>query len=191
MSENSGMTDGLSDELRKIEKEAIRIVVIDDGSVELLFDVRQRLRDAAIEVDRLTAEVLRLQAERDAMAKDVAPDWLRAVGELICTQDNRITADPIFIVQQKRTYAADADYDHARIVWLCDEHVEATTEEAAALEAQFAEDGDDRPKGWRRVAARLRRIRRRPHGVVARNASGRQRTARSTAEGWRAWLTSN
>ncbi|HZX80498.1 MAG TPA: hypothetical protein VFE72_06065, partial [Lysobacter sp.] len=57
-----------------------------------------------------------------APSEDVAA--LGRIGELIRTQDNRITADPIFVVEQKRSYVTDPDYNDARTIWIDDEGVE-------------------------------------------------------------------
>jgi hypothetical protein len=51
-------------------------------------------------------------------------DVLARVGELIRTQDNRITSDPIFVVEQKRSYVTDPDYNEARSIWIDDEGVQ-------------------------------------------------------------------
>lgn len=75
------------------------------------------------------------------------------VGELILTQDNRITAEPIFIVQQVREFVADADYDNDGIVWVDEDGSKADDEQAAGLEADFNETCDT-PEGWRRLAVK-------------------------------------
>lgn len=102
-----------------------------------------------------------LQAARNAAASEGAvamppslggddEERLAAIGELIRTQDNRITAEPIFIVQQKRMYAAHPDYDHDRIAWIGADG-EADPEEHAFLEAEYQETGIE-PDGWTRAA---------------------------------------
>jgi hypothetical protein len=77
---------------------------------------------------------------------------LEDIGERLRTQDNRFTADPIFLVQQRvRTYGIDIDYD-PQIAWLyADDPNEVTPELAAKLEAQYQKDGEDEPEGYRRV----------------------------------------
>lgn len=79
---------------------------------------------------------------------------LNEIGERIRTQDNRITANPIYVVQRKRrTYGFDTDYDDGeRTVWLhSDESVEATAEERKPLDEAW-ERGDDIPEGWIRTS---------------------------------------
>lgn len=74
---------------------------------------------------------------------------MKEIGELIATQDNRITDAPIFIVQQKREFVAHPDYDHDLIAWF-DGDGKANEEEAAALEAQY-KDTHREPAGWTRA----------------------------------------
>jgi hypothetical protein len=76
---------------------------------------------------------------------------MAAIGQLIRTQDNRITADPFFIVQERRRfYGMDMAYD-PEIAWLyADESVEVDAEEAKRLEAQYQRHHRE-PEGFRRV----------------------------------------
>lgn len=64
------------------------------------------------------------------------------IGERIRTQDNRITAHPIFEVQeQKRVYGIDTEYD-PKIAWLySDESVEVDSELAKLAEEFYEEHG--------------------------------------------------
>ncbi|MFM0101954.1 hypothetical protein PQR01_00200 [Paraburkholderia rhynchosiae] len=79
------------------------------------------------------------------------PDELRAIHDLLHTQDNRITAAPMFAVQQrKRVYGIDTDYE-PKIVWTNEEGSEASDDEAAKFEALFDEDGTDCVDGYTRV----------------------------------------
>lgn len=77
---------------------------------------------------------------------------LHEIGERIRTQDNRITADPIFLVEEQvRIYGIDTNYD-PKIAWLHeDESVEVEPRKAKRLEAKFQETGDDSPDGYQRV----------------------------------------
>lgn len=77
---------------------------------------------------------------------------LPQIGERLRTQDNRITADPIFLVQElKRTYGIDTGYD-PKIAWLHDdEYVEVDGTKFVELEDAYAESGEDNPPGYRRV----------------------------------------
>lgn len=73
---------------------------------------------------------------------------LAEIGRLLA----RITADPIFVVQQKVPRVAAEGHDYDRIEWR-DDHGDcdlASDEEAAELEAVFEATGDI-PKGWDRL----------------------------------------
>lgn len=61
------------------------------------------------------------------------------IAENLRTQDNRITANPIFIVQQKRRqYGVDPQYTE-NVVWLhSDEGIEVDQTEANALERKYS-----------------------------------------------------
>jgi DNA (cytosine-5)-methyltransferase 1 len=70
---------------------------------------------------------------------EAASPELRRIGELLRTQDNRYTDQPMFIVQQKRRITGiDTDYCED-IVWMNseDEYAEASEEEAARLEGEY------------------------------------------------------
>ena len=80
--------------------------------------------------------------------------FLAAIGERIRTQDNRATALPIYVVQQKkRTYGFDPDYDDdgSRTVWLDCESNEADAEERKPLDEAW-HLCNDIPDGWSRTA---------------------------------------
>ena len=74
------------------------------------------------------------------------------IGERLRTQDNRITADPIFLVQEQvRIYGINTNYD-PKIAWLHgDESVEVDAGTAKDLESAYEQDGNDEPEGYRRV----------------------------------------
>lgn len=77
---------------------------------------------------------------------------MEAIGERIRTQDNQLTAHPMFLVEQRRRiYGIDTDYDPS-IAWLHeDEAVEVDADTATKLEAQYRQDLNDSPEGYRRV----------------------------------------
>lgn len=81
----------------------------------------------------------------------VTPAVIRRIGELIRTQDNRITDAPIFIVQERRRdYGYDLDYcdDY---VWLdtAGDYEEATAEELEEIERQ--EEQGEVPDNWQKT----------------------------------------
>jgi hypothetical protein len=69
---------------------------------------------------------------------------LPQIGERLRTQDNRITAHPIFEVQErKRVYGIDTDYD-PQIAWLySDESIEVDPALAKLAEEFFEEHGSE------------------------------------------------
>lgn len=84
--------------------------------------------------------------------KDAPELNLAKIGERLRAQDNRITADPIFLVQErKRQYGMDTQYDPA-IAWIyADDPVEADKATSARLEKKYQKDGKDEREGFRRV----------------------------------------
>ena len=76
---------------------------------------------------------------------------MAAIGQLIRTQDNRITADPFFIVQERqRVYGMDTAYD-PEIAWLHgDESIEVDAAKAKRLEAAYQKNYKE-PDEYRRV----------------------------------------
>lgn len=73
------------------------------------------------------------------------------IAENLRTQDNRITANPIFIVQQRRRqYGMDTDYCED-VIWLhSDEGCEVDEEEHDRLEAEYKQTGET-PDGYTRT----------------------------------------
>lgn len=76
---------------------------------------------------------------------------MTTIAQELLTQDNAITADPIFMVQEQvRVYGIDTDFDPT-IAWLYeDDSVEVSEEEAGALEVLYRKSGSE-PNGYRRV----------------------------------------
>lgn len=75
--------------------------------------------------------------------------FLETLGERLRTQDNRCTADPIFVVfQKRREYGIDAEYTDD-IVW-CHEDGECDAIESARLEAEYKIDRNE-PEGFQRL----------------------------------------
>jgi hypothetical protein len=68
---------------------------------------------------------------------------LDAMGERLRTQNNRITAHPIFEVQErKRVYGIDTDYD-PKIAWMWPDEGEVSAELAVLAEAWYGDHGDE------------------------------------------------
>ncbi len=110
--------------------------------------------------------VIALEAERDAQQKRADAlavenaalkrerSELSAIGELIRTQDNRITDQPFFAVMTKREIVASEDHDCDRICWVenqSGDYVEATETQHRRLEAIYQAKYEVRD-GWDRYA---------------------------------------
>lgn len=92
-----------------------------------------------------------------ALTFDAKPDQgaslasrILEVGELIRTQDNRCTADPIFVVEQKRTYVGSEGYGESRLEWIDEDGNTADEKVAAHLERNYKASFVE-PKKWRRL----------------------------------------
>lgn len=91
---------------------------------------------------------------------------LKALAEQIAIQDNRITADPLFVVFQKREIVTNEDYDHDFIGWFDEEGNRADEETAVKLDEMYSdtksdwfrddeitlEDEEEGDTEWRRLA---------------------------------------
>jgi hypothetical protein len=81
----------------------------------------------------------------------LVPPEIAGIAERLHTQDNRITDNPLFAVQQKREYVGSEDYnDDSEMRWVNDAGGEADEEEASRLDAAYRETYSE-PEGWRRV----------------------------------------
>lgn len=106
-----------------------------------------RLRAMELATCSAAADLLEKMA-----AAPAAPDELREIGRLLATQNNRITDQPLFIVQQKRSYVTDDDYSE-RYEWRETEsgdHIEASPLRAARLELLHKHYRET--PGWQRFA---------------------------------------
>lgn len=97
------------------------------------------------DVEKLAAENVALKKERSSM---------EAIGELIRTQDNRITDQPFFAVMVKREIVGSEDHDYDRICWVenrSGDYIEATETQHRRLEAIYQARYEVRD-GWDRYA---------------------------------------
>ncbi|OJB95756.1 hypothetical protein AXW59_07375 [Yersinia ruckeri] len=100
----------------------------------------------------LEAENAELKERAEAAeARLLVPDELLKIGELIRTQDNRCTDQPLFAVMQQMEVVVDEDYDHDRAVWIFD-GVEVNKTKSRRLEALHQGLRDTR--GYDRVAVK-------------------------------------
>lgn len=100
---------------------------------------------ALVRCDALAVENQALKRERSELS---------AIGELIRTQDNRITDQPFFAVMTKREIVASEDHDCDRICWVENQsgnYVEATETQHRRLEAIYQAKYEVRD-GWDRYA---------------------------------------
>ncbi|WP_228060284.1 hypothetical protein [Serratia marcescens] len=104
------------------------------------------------ERDALADRVNALAVENQALKRERSE--LSAIGELIRTQDNRITDQPFFAVMTKREIVASEDHDCDRICWVENQsgnYVEATETQHRRLEAIYQAKYEVRD-GWDRYA---------------------------------------
>lgn len=87
------------------------------------------------------------------MTDKLEPEWLVTLRHNLATQDNRGTAHPVFIVQEKeRIYGLDSDYSDD-FEWMDDEWNRVDDEQAAKLDAEYDETRLE-PGGYTRVLYR-------------------------------------
>lgn len=92
------------------------------------------------------------------IAKDKLKE-LHAIGKLLRTQNNRCTASPMFIVQQRRSYQCEADEGDV-VEWRNADWEKADDEEAARLEElhderDYSDEAVDALKGWTRMGLKF------------------------------------
>ena len=112
---------------------------------KLVSDLSTRLDCAIARGDALAAENVALKSERAQVVE---------IGELIRTQDNRITDQPFFAVMTKREIVGSEDHDYDRICWVenqSGDYVEATETQHRRLEAIYQGKYEVR-EGWDRYA---------------------------------------
>lgn len=105
--------------------------------------------DAELEREReKSRRVMSRIAELESRTVKLPPD-LYTIGELIRTQDNRITDQPMFVVFQKREIIGSDEHSPSRICWVWDGE-EVSELRARRLEALY-QDGRD-TRGYDRYA---------------------------------------
>lgn len=111
----------------------------------MLTESRVATKSAEERADALAVENAALKSERSELS---------AIGELIRTQDNRITDQPFFAVMTKREIIGSEDHDCDRICWVENQsgnYVEATETQHRRLEAIYQAKYEVRD-GWDRYA---------------------------------------
>ncbi|HBY8508776.1 TPA: hypothetical protein MJC32_004169 [Klebsiella pneumoniae] len=126
--------------------------------VEALEKAQQRIAELDIKNCELDSLTQRWVVERAENADRIAelesrtvklPAELYTIGELIRTQDNRITDQPMFVVFQKREIIGSDEHSPSRICWVWDGE-EVSELRAKRLEALY-QDGRD-TRGYDRYA---------------------------------------
>ncbi|MFI9666812.1 ead/Ea22-like family protein [Klebsiella michiganensis] len=116
--------------------------------IEELEDAEQKLCAANVTLDARAELAERQMAELESRTVKLPPE-LYTIGELIRTQDNRITDQPMFVVFQKREIIGSDEHSPSRICWVWDGE-EVSELRAKRLEALY-QDGRD-TRGYDRYA---------------------------------------
>ena len=115
-----------------------------------LLQARRTIQELTAVVEQRNGECVRLHSELESRTFTVKlPPELYTIGELIRTQDNRITDQPIFVVFQKREIIGSDEHSPSRICWVWDGE-EVSELRAKRLEALY-QDGRD-TRGYDRYA---------------------------------------
>ncbi|EOM7116877.1 MULTISPECIES: ead/Ea22-like family protein [Klebsiella pneumoniae complex] len=126
--------------------------------VEALEKAQQRIAELEEAEQKLCAANITLDARAELAERQLAemesrtvklPAELYTIGELIRTQDNRITDQPMFVVFQKREIIGSDEHSPSRICWVWDGE-EVSELRAKRLEALY-QDGRD-TRGYDRYA---------------------------------------
>ena len=130
---------------------ALRAAGYVDELVEALEKAQQYAKERDAENQDLMLTVGRLRVEREELESRTVklPPELSTIGELIRTQDNRITDQPMFVVFQKREIIGSDEHSPSRICWVWDGE-EVSELRAKRLEALY-QDGRD-TRGYDRYA---------------------------------------
>lgn len=126
--------------------------------VDALEKAQQRIAELEEAEQKLCAANITLDARAELAERQLAemesrtvklPAELYTIGELIRTQDNRITDQPMFVVFQKREIIGSDEHSPSRICWVWDGE-EVSELRAKRLEALY-QDGRD-TRGYDRYA---------------------------------------
>ena len=126
--------------------------------VEALEKAQQQMTESENRVRKQNRHICELFDDNTALRQRIAelesrtvklPAELYTIGELIRTQDNRITDQPMFVVFQKREIIGSDEHSPSRICWVWDGE-EVSELRAKRLEALY-QDGRD-TRGYDRYA---------------------------------------
>lgn len=132
---------------------ALRAAGYVDALVEALEKAQQQIiaLQQRHEIDPRTHEIIDLKERINQLESRTVmlPPELYTIGELIRTQDNRITDQPMFVVFQKREIIGSDEHSPSRVCWVWDGE-EVSELRAKRLEALY-QDGRD-TRGYDRYA---------------------------------------
>lgn len=138
-----------NDELRQL---AVEVEQYTDQLIEALEKAQQRIAELEEAEQKLCAANITLDARAELAERQLAemesrtvklPAELYTIGELIRTQDNRITDQPMFVVFQKREIIGSDEHSPSRICWVWDGE-EVSELRAKRLEALYQDGRDTR-----------------------------------------------
>ncbi|HBZ2448283.1 DNA-binding protein [Klebsiella pneumoniae] len=148
----------LNEDWRKAFPDEVAVAERMKALVEALEKAQQRIAELEEAEQKLCAANVTLDARAELAERQLAemesrtvklPAELYTIGELIRTQDNRITDQPMFVVFQKREIIGSDEHSPSRICWVWDGE-EVSELRAKRLEALY-QDGRD-TRGYDRYA---------------------------------------
>lgn len=126
---------------------ALRAAGYVDALVEALEKAQQQIiaLQQRHEIDPRTHEIIDLKERINQLESRTVmlPPELYTIGELIRTQDNRITDQPMFVVFQKREIIGSDEHSPSRVCWVWDGE-EVSELRAKRLEALYQDGRDTR-----------------------------------------------
>lgn len=139
---------------------AIQLMFTTKQGVSDLLEAKKRIAEQEEAEQKLCAANVTLDARAELAERQLAelesrtvtvklPTEVYTIGELIRTQDNRITDQPMFVVFQKREIIGSDEHSPSRICWVWDGE-EVSELRARRLEALY-QDGRD-TRGYDRYA---------------------------------------
>ena len=138
----------LNEDWRKAFPDEVAIAERMKSLVEALENAQQRIASQREYYEGVIADGGKRIAELESRTVKLPPE-LYTIGELIRTQDNRITDQPMFVVFQKREIIGSDEHSPSRICWVWDGE-EVSELRAKRLEALY-QDGRD-TRGYDRYA---------------------------------------
>ncbi|HEB5763765.1 TPA: hypothetical protein R0M96_001864 [Klebsiella pneumoniae] len=137
-------TDQLIEALEKAQQRNGELETYSKTAIEFREAARDENRHLKLELEIAENRIAELESRTVKL-----PPELYTIGDLIRTQDNRITDQPMFVVFQKREIIGSDEHSPSRICWVWDGE-EVSELRAKRLEALY-QDGRD-TRGYDRYA---------------------------------------